>query len=444
MTSMLTDRDLELVLQTVQRLTGIRFRSDQTDAIRATILRVMDRVEVRSPVQFARLIEHDQQIYHELVEEITVGETYFFREPKHFEFVRRRVIPELRMRRGDQTMLHAWSAACASGEEAYSLAIVCEETHQPASILGTDISREAIANAREATYRRWSFRGEAMSHVGPYVTQCDNDCLRLNPLIRKRVQFAQLNLASDGYPSGASRTQNLDLIFCRNVLIYFDASTNAAIADRLFRCLRPGGWLVTASGDPILSDMADFVPTMTEFGSFYQRRLTLLPDMKSAKADPSAAPRLTNKAKREPPPPPQPASSTPRGSDSIVRQIQALSRSDQEAALEVCSTAVEKNPLVAELHFLQAKLLLTTGSPTGAFLAVQRALFLDRSAIMVHFLCGSIQHKRGQLDAARKHFFNARELCQRIPPDQMVPYSDRATATQIIADVNACLARIDQ
>jgi len=166
-----------------------------------------------------------------LASHLTVGETYFFREPAHFEVIRHEVIPDVLRRRGPGHKLRVWSAGCASGEEAYSLAIAVEEAGlaDRAHILGTDISRAALAAAREASYGTWSLRGVDDGLVRRYFRRAQDRRL-LDERISKRVAFEFLNLALDAYPSVAAGVWGMDLILCRNVLIYFDRQTIARVA----------------------------------------------------------------------------------------------------------------------------------------------------------------------------------------------------------------------
>ncbi|WP_442508082.1 CheR family methyltransferase [Novipirellula sp. SH528] len=271
----MNDSELSDVLAAIEQRTGLSFRSDQQPAICRTLLQLMQRLNIASPNAFIKALREDPDVYQQLVNEITVAETYFFREPKQFDFIRHQVIPELRSRRGDSTILRAWSAACASGEEAYSLAILCQQEAQHLDLLGTDISPESIARARCATYRDWSFRGGAMPQVANYLVQTHTEKhdqrYQLCKQVRNHVRFQLLNLHLDDYPNRSSGLGNFDLILCRNVLIYFQRSTIDAIASRLYQCLVPGGWLITASGDPSLIHTADFETITTIYGTFYRR-----------------------------------------------------------------------------------------------------------------------------------------------------------------------------
>ena len=212
-------------------------------------------------------------LFDDLVTELTIGETYFFRESRHFEWLRSTLLPELRARGNGEQSIRIWSAGCASGEEAYSLAMACTRDGLAARshVLATDISRAALARARQAVYTTWSLRGEGVESASTYLKPI-GDRFQVVDEVRRLVTFEHLNLALDIYPSFATATWGVDLIFCRNVLIYFDRETVGAVARRLFNSLAEGAELVTASSDPPLGKgKHPFTPACWRRGVFYQR-----------------------------------------------------------------------------------------------------------------------------------------------------------------------------
>src|SRR6185312_11013116 len=130
----------------------------------------------------------------------------------------------------------AWSAGASTGEEPYSIAIALREKGVAGDVLGTDISRARLADARHATYRRWSFRGVPEATIAKYFKQ-RGDLFTLAPALRHDVEFRYLNLASDCYPAMSSGVWGMDVIFCRNVLIYFDRETIAHVAKNLIESI---------------------------------------------------------------------------------------------------------------------------------------------------------------------------------------------------------------
>ncbi len=186
-----------------------------------------------------------------LAEAMTVGESYFFRDSVHFDLLRHELLPEILGRRREQRTLRVWSAACATGEEPYSLAILLHQLLPEADgwtwrLLGTDVDRQALAQAREARYRPWSLRQTPGEVVRRYF-DVQGNTYRLREPVRSWVTFQHLNLATDRYPDPGRGLADFDLILCRNVLIYFDAETAHQVVQRLYDCLAEGGWLLVSA-----------------------------------------------------------------------------------------------------------------------------------------------------------------------------------------------------
>ncbi|KAB2839636.1 MAG: protein-glutamate O-methyltransferase CheR [Burkholderiales bacterium] len=171
---------------------------------------------------------------------LTTNETYFFREPQHFDYLARELLPQWR---GTGTF-RVWSAASSTGEEAYSLAMVLMDKLGPDipwEVFGSDINRQVIAHARAATYLSARSEGIAPDYLRRYCLRGTGRMegkLRIVPALRQRVRFGALNLNGD--LSGAGE---FDAIFLRNVMIYFETATKRRVVERLHRQLKPGGWL---------------------------------------------------------------------------------------------------------------------------------------------------------------------------------------------------------
>ncbi|WP_426755554.1 CheR family methyltransferase [Myxococcus sp. Y35] len=220
-----------------------------------------------------RLLEEPAAL-DDLLIELTVGETYFFRTPEHFEHLRGVVLPDLRERHGPDHTARIWSAACSSGEEPYSIAalLMTEGWEQHMAVYATDVSRGALARARKAHYGDWSLRGNWADRMRAHL-RAEGRRYVLSPEVQKHVRFSYLNLALDTWPSPESGIWKLDVIFCRNVLIYFNRPTIEAVARRLHDALEEGGYLFTGPSDPPLGGLAPLESVLTEWGVLYRRPL---------------------------------------------------------------------------------------------------------------------------------------------------------------------------
>ncbi len=282
---------VEPVAALVARRTGLFFPESRRQALAAAIANAIARTGARTAEDLVELLERVPAALDELVAEITIQESYFFRDPGQFEILRRDVLPEILRRCGPDHRLRLLSVGCAAGEEPYSLAILLDQEGLGGRsvVIGTDISRPSLARAAEASYGNWSLRGSVEDFRSRYF-QREGSRFRLVQRIRDRVELTYLNLAEDFHPSHATGIVAFDVIFCRNALIYFDAGSIAGAAARLFSALAEGGWLVTGASDPPLADHAPFETVMTPAGLFYRR-----PDERAARPEPGvpAAPSPT-------------------------------------------------------------------------------------------------------------------------------------------------------
>ncbi|WP_375742417.1 chemotaxis protein CheR [Corallococcus interemptor] len=261
------------VLALVEERAGLAAPSCLAAALEG-IQRAMARADQDDVEVYLRELSFDNALLDDLLTELTIGETYFFRTHEHFDHLRRVVLPELRERQGPDHLLRAWSAACSSGEEPYSIAalLMAEGWEDHMTVRATDVSRTALQRAQQARYTDWSLRGPSADRMRPHLKQ-EGRYYLLSQDVKRHVQLGYLNLALETWPSAESGLWQLDVVFCRNVLIYFNRATIEGVARRLHASLNDGGYLFTGPSDPPLGDYAPFEPVLTEWGVLYRRPL---------------------------------------------------------------------------------------------------------------------------------------------------------------------------
>jgi chemotaxis protein methyltransferase CheR len=206
----------------------------------------------------------------QIVEAMVTTETSFFRDHHPFEALRKIVIPDLLDRRRAERRLHIWCAACSSGQEPYSLALLFRE-HFPElagwtiSLLASDLSREVLARAREGRFNQIEVnRGLSAALLMKYFEQHGTDW-QLKPALRGMVDFQEINLAQP-WPA----LPRMDLVLIRNVMIYFDVETKKAILGRLARLLRPDGYLLLGGAETTFNLDDSYRRVETLKTGFYQ------------------------------------------------------------------------------------------------------------------------------------------------------------------------------
>lgn len=188
-----------------------------------------------------------------LLNKLTTNHTYFLREPEHYDFMRKVFLPEMREKKSGSKIIYIWSAGCSSGEEPYTNEIEMMEffgadaRSWDTKILATDISRKVLAKAQAGIYHAESMKNLSEDVRKRYFVPMDNDCFMVNDELKKRVVFKVFNLM-ENIPY---RKNPFDIIFCRNVMIYFDNDTKNALVNRFYDVLAPGGYLFIGHAENI-------------------------------------------------------------------------------------------------------------------------------------------------------------------------------------------------
>lgn len=368
----------------------------------------------------------------------SVGETMFLRHPEQLAALRS-IAPSLpASARGEP--LRVWSAGCASGEEAYSLsAILGEVCPQGVKVLGTDVNPTLIERGKAATYGRWSLRGTQPEDVRDWIDVTE-DRVVVREAIRSRVELSVLNLMEGAYPA------DLDVIVCRNVLLYFCPSAARDVLARMVASLRPGGVLVLGPADPAF-EVPGLSPVRT--GNVLVHRSIL-----EAKPSESAPPPVENRPPTILPLPPAraraPSFGAPRVEPPTVRErlARALGKARDlasegafESALDLLQSVVDEHPLEAEPNALAAMIALEAGRPERALSFARRACFLEPDEPVPRYLLGVSFEKMGERRAALGSLALARaDLARSGDLTRPLPCGEGLTGQQLRRLVDAYFA----
>jgi chemotaxis protein methyltransferase CheR len=190
-----------------------------------------------------------------MINVVTTNKTEFFREPKHFEYLTEQVLPELIQKKGFSDTFMVWCAGCSTGEEPYSLAMVLNEFAERNRdfrflILATDISSKVLEHAKLGIYEEERIESVPMNLRKKYVLRSkssENGLVRIVPELRARIRFRRLNFMDRTF----GLRELMDMVFCRNVIIYFDRPTQEGVLTRICNHLRPGGYLFTGHSETL-------------------------------------------------------------------------------------------------------------------------------------------------------------------------------------------------
>lgn len=271
------DSEFEFIRTLVYERSRISLDPTKRELVAARVAKRLRANRLTSLADYCRMLgapEQEDERSH-LIDVISTNHTFFFREKAHFEFVTNTVAPEMRKRAQAEgwRRLHAWSAGCSSGEEPYSLGITLAEALGPSGwnwqIDATDISHGMLETAQAGIYPQaaiddtappWA-RSYFQRGIGPQAGNC-----RIRPAIKAGIAFRQLNLLDRAAPF----PEPCQLIFCRNVMIYFDRPTQAELVAKLARHLVPGGYLIIGHSESLA---AITQPLKLIRPSIYQRSL---------------------------------------------------------------------------------------------------------------------------------------------------------------------------
>jgi chemotaxis protein methyltransferase CheR len=260
MQAAIATEDYEYIRRLVYEHSRINLGADKTELVRSRVQKRLRALGIQDFETYCRLLDtpDGEEELTALLDVISTNVTHFFREYPHFEYMRDVVLPDWQQSRGGKpgSVLRVWSAACSSGEEPYSIAILLADYFRgrPAvdwQITATDISTRMLATAEQGVYQADRVKLPVSEWLPAYFQKgtgsWEGHC-RVKPSLRQRVSFRRLNLFQWPYPF----TQRFDLIFCRNVMIYFDRETQAQLIPRLAEQMVPGGHLMVGHSESLI------------------------------------------------------------------------------------------------------------------------------------------------------------------------------------------------
>jgi len=427
---------------------------------------------------------------------LTVGETYFFRDKALFKVLEQPILSKLiqsRHRNGNH--LRIWSAGCSTGEEPYSIAILLSKMIPDLrdwniTILATDINSFALQKAADGVYGHWSFRDIQPEIQKGFFNQREDGRFELLPRIRKMVTFSYLNLVEDTYPSLFNNTNAMDIIFCRNVLMYFVPELASKVAPNFHRSLVDGGFLIASPTESSIPIFSQFTMVRTSSTILYkkdgQQRTSDFSCRPLEKPKISFKPAAGFVQNRGAAPMPGPfdaqINSRPQTPDTPLEMriskpgIQTRQDLHQEAtalyeggcypeavektekllsqnpthseglallariyanwgkldkALEWCEKAITAEKLHAGYHYLMSNILQELGRKEDAVVSLNRTLYLDPKFILAYVALGNISRKSGKIKESVKHFENALSLLNLKRPEDILPESEGINAQRL-------------
>ena len=278
-TNLLSEDLGEAFIRLIAKQTGLEMRDRDRAGLSNQIFLRMKALNLDFPINYyhiliANTIESDRE-WQSFAINLTNLESYFFRDKEQFSLLRHHILPELIQRKENSKTLRICSAGCSTGEEPYSIAILLNELLPDIEewnliIFGLDLNQKALQKAQTGIYRHWSFR-----HVDPELKdryfRLINNHYHIDDIIQKSVRFRNFNLVKEPLPQPDSELQDIDLIICRNVFIYFDSSAIAKVLDKFYHALQPLGYLITGHSELYGQNLSQFQTKVFPESIIYQR-----------------------------------------------------------------------------------------------------------------------------------------------------------------------------
>lgn len=263
--------DFDLFSVLVKQRSGLVLTKDKAYLLESRLVPVARKWNLKTLEDLAQSVrtKREEPMLRDITEAMTTNESFFFRDQKPFDQFRKVLLPELLRTRETKKQIRIWSSASSSGQEAYSLAmILCEESARvqgwKIDIVGTDLSSEMVERAKSGIYSQFEVqRGLPITMLMKYFTQIGTDKWQIKEDLRRMVQFREGNLLTDFGPIGT-----FDVIYCRNVLIYFDQPTKTRVLDAMSQVMAPDGVLFLGGAETVLGISDKFKPLDNERGMY--------------------------------------------------------------------------------------------------------------------------------------------------------------------------------
>jgi chemotaxis protein methyltransferase CheR len=452
----LGDEDFARLRLLLSRLAGLVFDEARRDSLSFSVAERLRATGLETVAEYLALLEEpgtpERQ---ELLNEVTIQETHFFRNPPQIRALRAHVLPELIRAAATDRRLRIWSAGCSTGEEPYTIAMILRELLPTTDgwdvqVIATDVSERALEAARRGVYGSRAVQLARPEELARFFVERADGRWEVRPEVRQLVTFRHHNLVTDPPPPGADR---LDLVLCRNVTIYFSRETTREVVRRLHGVLRDGGYLFLGHSETLwqVNDEFRLVAIGSgETAAFVYRRLdgpptterrSVLPDRRTAddglpedgerRSGPRRAWEALTRAvvpAREVRPP------LPRaGGDRLAEARAALAEGRYADAASLAASVAALEPLRADAHRVRGDALVALGADEDALVALRKALYLDPDDGMAHFLLAGALARTGHPAAAVGEYRAAATVLGRRPTGLPAPELGGRSVGELVA-----------
>lgn len=499
---LLHENILKSLMETIEETLGLYFPREKWGDLERALLSVCSETGYESIDLFAgRIIGCllDRNEMEALASALTVGETYFFRETGSLKALEYHILPEIVNKAAVKgRRIRIWSAGCATGEEPYTVAMIIKNVIPDIDgwdikILATDINMQFIKRALAGVYGAWSFRDVPHFITDKYFVKKSENRFELKDEIKEMVSFSYLNLMDNSYPSVLNETNGMDVILCRNVLMYFSGDNIKKVVSKVHSALNEGGYFIVSQTELSEYYFHDFRSLSYPGAVIYQKdsfrkiQNDIIPpvfpgsEIKRETLNPRSEPEVSvisgytspsmDKSFTENHP-----ADVHDASDEIADIIKLYQEGEHEAAVNklvhyvadvrdnpdayallsriyadkgmpedavrYCLEAVKIDGLNPGYHFLLASIYKETGNLADAVSSLRNVIYLNPGFIMAYYNLGIIALGQNKSGDAGKNFDTALSLLKKIRPDEDVPESGGIPADRLAEIIESVKMRL--
>ncbi len=280
----LPDDVFRLLRDLIHSYCGIYFEDGSKFLLERRLNRRLEQHQLKSFAEYYHFLRYDRKRDEELVvlvDNLTTNETYFFRESAQLRAFAEEILPDLREKNADRKSLRIWSAGCSTGEEPYTIAMLLIESGSwwrdwQVEILGSDINQRVLHTARKGVYKKNAHRATPPEMLRKYFIEEGKGDYRISDTVRELVSFSYVNLLD---PHKTSLIRDMDIIFCRNVIIYFDREAKRKVIESFYDKLREGGYLLLGHSESLINLSTAFTLRSLRNDMVYQKPVRVRPVM---------------------------------------------------------------------------------------------------------------------------------------------------------------------
>jgi chemotaxis protein methyltransferase CheR len=455
----------------LHRQSGIYLEESKLDSLRISLVTRATRLGYTTLADYHVALERDENEMNELLNLVTINETYFFRFPQQFDALRERVLPEIMSEKpANNRTMRVWSAGCSTGEEPYSISMTMLDMALDGmgwkpQVLGTDVSTKALAQAKAGVYGKRSMMNVPPDVVTHHYEPAPMGGYRVNDRVRSLVDFGYHNLIKEPYP--LSLMGNWDVIFCRNVTIYFRLESTRRVVANFYESLNEGGYLFIGHSET-LSTISDDFEALDMGGVFLYRKpkarkLFTFGQHQSGPKPKTEPERPIFRRRRPPESVPAPVAvvetdeegatavdllvrarerlrdGRPRDVLDIVERVLVMDVNNAEAhllsayvhadsgeyddALAACHRALSINPLLPVARYILGIIYQRQGDAVRAISELKKTIYIDADFALAHLNLANIYKSQRKWQAAAKEYENALRAMRKAPEGDWTEFS---------------------